>query len=233
MEGASKIPSFGGMGGFKPSGSLPLAPRPDRSSPKIFQKFFPVELSYGAKDVRMRDRDAALATLAQKGEAAAFESLIRTHQDMVHALTYRMTGSMADADDLAQETFLRAFEQIHSFRAEAKFSTWLFRIAVNTCLNWRQRETRRREIYTAWAESSEALRETAAPPNETDEVQAALLKLPPKQRAALVLTICEGLDHREAAKALGCSVATLGWRVFAAKAKLKSLLSKAAARRAP
>src|SRR5581483_1635422 len=125
------------------------------------------QLSYGTKDVRMRDRDAALASLAQKGEAAAFESLVRTHQDMVHALTYRMTGSMADADDLAQETFLRAYEQIDSFRAEAKFSTWLYRIAINTCLNWRQRETRRREIYRAWAESSEALRPTERQPADT------------------------------------------------------------------
>lgn len=178
----------------------------------------------------MRDRDAALAKMARNGDATAFAALVRTHQDMVHSLTYRMTGSMADADDLAQEAFLRAFEQLESFRAEAKFSTWLYRIALNACLNWQKREMRRREVLAEWSESSEALRETESPAGDNAFVQEALLKLPPKQRAAVVLTICEGLDHQEAAKILKCSTPTVGWRVFAAKRKLKSLLAKARAR---
>jgi len=175
----------------------------------------------------MRETDAALAKEAQNGDTAAFESLMRSHQRMIHSLTYRMTGSLADAEDLAQETFLNAYEQLASFRGEAKFSTWLYRIAMNTCLNWRQRETRRREVYAEWAESSAALRSSDERGRMDEEVQAALMKLPPEQRAAVALTICEGLDHREAAQTLGCSVATLGWRVFAAKRKLKRSLARA------
>ena len=99
----------------------------------------------------MADADEELVLQCQKGEAAAFETLIRNHQRMVHSLTYRMTGSAADAEDLAQETFLRAYEQIGSFRGASKFSTWLYRIAVNTCLNWRVSEARRFRLQTECA----------------------------------------------------------------------------------
>jgi RNA polymerase sigma-70 factor (ECF subfamily) len=177
----------------------------------------------------MREIDAALAKEAQHGDAAAFASLMRSHQRMIHALTYRMTGSLADAEDLAQETFLCAYERLGSYRGEAKFSTWLYRIAVNTCLNWRQRETRRSQVYAQWAESTAALQAQEERVKLGDAALAALMKLPPKQRAAVILTICDGLDHREAAEALGCSVATVAWRVFAAKRKLKQSLGRAKA----
>ena len=201
-------------------------PHPPLSRAKIFQRFSPARLSHQIKDNRMRETDAALARRSREGDAAAFELLVRSHQRMIHSLTYRMTGSPADAEDLAQETFLRAYEQLGSFRGEARFSTWLYRIAINACLNWRQRENRRSQVYAAWAESAEALQTPAEAQSPDEQVQTALMKLPPKQRAAIVLTVCDGLDHREAAHALGSSVATVAWRVFAAKAKLKRLLAK-------
>ena len=95
----------------------------------------------------MADADADLVLQSQNGNPAAFEALIRNHQHMVHSLTFRMTGSLADAEDLAQETFIRAYEQIGAFRGTSKFSTWLYRIAVNTCLNWRQSEARRFQLH--------------------------------------------------------------------------------------
>jgi len=177
----------------------------------------------------MREADADVAKAAQTGDATAFETLVRSHQHMVHSLTYRMTGSLEDAEDLAQEAFLSAYRQLGSYRGDARFSTWLYRIALNVCLNWRQRETRRSQVYASWAESTEALRAPDQAESDEDCVQAALMKLPPKQRAAVILTICDGLDHREAAHALGCSIATLSWRVFAAKRKLKQFLAKARA----
>ncbi len=160
---------------------------------------------------RMSEAGAAPAPATRlTGDPAEFEQLVRTHQRMIFSLTYRMTGSMADAEDLAQETFLRAYEQMSSYRGDSKISTWLCRIAINTCLNWRNREARRTGIHTAWSESTFALQ--AAPRREEmdERVQAALMKLPPKQRAA---------------RALRCSVPTVAWRVFAAKAKLKRLLT--------
>ena len=179
---------------------------------------------------RMSDSDAEKAWVSQSrnGDPAAFEALIRAHQRMIHALAYRMTGSLADAEDLAQETFIRAYRQLDSYRGTAKFSSWLYRIAVNICLNWRQREARRGQVHECWSADTAAQREYDCPA-EQDEisrtVQAALMKLPAKQRAAIVLTVYDGHNHAEAAKILGCSETTVSWRIFAARRKLKRLLS--------
>ena len=142
---------------------------------------------------------------------------------MIYALAYRMTGSMADAEDLTQETFIRAHAQLAGFRADAKFSSWLYRIAINHCLNWRKSAARRNQLHDDWqAHHGET---TAPDPALSQEVQGALLKLNPKQRATVVLTIYDGLTHAEAARALGCSEATVSWRLFTARAKLKRLLA--------
>jgi RNA polymerase sigma-70 factor (ECF subfamily) len=175
----------------------------------------------------MADADEELVLQSQNGDPAAFEALIRNHQHMVHSLTYRMTGSLADAEDLAQETFIRAYEQIGAFRGASKFSTWLYRIAINTCLNWRQSEARRFQLQEKCAEEFAVWHAAGENPpgDQANEIQAALLKLPAKQRAAIVLTIYDGLNHAEAAQVLHCSETTVSWRVFAAKRKLKRLLT--------
>jgi RNA polymerase sigma-70 factor (ECF subfamily) len=168
---------------------------------------------------------------SRQGDHAAFENLIRNYQAMIHSLVYRMTGSLADADDLSQETFIRTFQQLESFRGESKFSSWLCRVAINACLNWRQRERRRAEVHERWAGESVAGVTPAEAEETLDEntrqVQAALSRLPAKQRAAIILTVYEEMNHAEAARALGCSEATVSWRVFAARAKLKRWLNPA------
>jgi len=197
---------------------------------KIIQRIPWPRLSELVKETRMADADADLVLQAQKGSPAAFEVLVRQHQRMIHSLTFRMTGSLADAEDLAQETFIRAYAQIGAFRGTAKFSTWLYRIAMNTCLNWRQSEARRFHLHATCAEEIFAQHlngENSSGENQSNQqVQAALLKLPAKQRAAIVLTIYDGLNHAEAAQILGCSETTISWRVFAARRKLKHWLSK-------
>ncbi len=157
-----------------------------------------------------------------KGEPDAFEVLIREHQRMIHSLCYRMTGSLADAEDLAQETFIQAYAHWADFRAEAKVSSWLYRIAVNHCINWRKRAARRDRLHREWSEEPREL--PAVGSARGQQVQEALLKLNPKQRAAVVLTAYDGLSHAEAAKVLGCSETTVSWRLFAARRKLKALL---------
>lgn len=167
---------------------------------------------------------------SRNGDHAAFAALIRAHQPMIHSLTYRMTGSQADCQDLAQETFIRAYQQLDSFNGTSKFSSWLYRIAVNACLDWRRREVRRTQLHTNWSEAG-AIAESGAENREgldelSRDVQSALMKLPDKQRAAIVLTVYGGHNHAEAAKILGCSETTVSWRIFSARRKLKKLLSK-------
>jgi len=173
----------------------------------------------------MADADAELVAESQRGDPAAFEELVRRHQRMIHSLTFRMSGSLADAEDLAQETFLRAWDQIGSFHGGAKFSTWLYRVAVNACLNWRAGESRRFHLHARAAEELTPQTHETSSAEKQHEVQTALLKLPAKQRAAIVLTIYDGMNHAEAAHVLGCSETTVSWRVFAAKRKLKRLLA--------
>ena len=180
----------------------------------------------------MGDSDEHQLWVAQSrnGDHAAFAELIRAYQPMIHSLTYRMTGSLADGQDLTQETFIRAYQQLDSFHGSSRFSSWLYRIAVNACLDWRRREIRRGQLHTQWGESllTEPAAGSAVEPLDdlSRQVQGALMKLPEKQRAAIVLTVYGGHNHAEAAKILGCSETTVSWRIFSARRKLKKLLIK-------
>jgi hypothetical protein len=100
----SSTPVFGGIINGAPA-----------TNGKIIQRISPARLSDSVKERRMTDADAELVLQSQNGSPAAFEQLVRNHQRMIHSLTFRMTGSLADAEDLAQETFIRAYAQIGTF----------------------------------------------------------------------------------------------------------------------
>jgi RNA polymerase sigma-70 factor (ECF subfamily) len=171
-----------------------------------------------------REEELEWIRRSRAGDAAAFEALVRKYQRMIHALTFRMTGSPADAEDLAQEVFIQLHRQLGSFRGESKFSSWLYRIGINTCLNWKKSQQRRAQLHEEWSKEQEI---ELGPDNTADvshRVQAALLKLPDKQRAAIVLTTYENMNHAEAARALGCSETTVSWRIFMARKQLRKLL---------
>jgi RNA polymerase sigma-70 factor, ECF subfamily len=179
------------------------------------------------------DQQRTWVAQSQNGDHAAYAELIRAYQPMIHSLTFRMTGSVADAQDLAQETFIRAYQSLDSFTGTSKFSSWLYRIAVNTCIDWRRREDRRSRAHMEWGAEKSA-ESPHAPAEELDDlsraVQAALMKLPEKQRAAIVLTVYGGQNHAEAAKALGCSETTVSWRIFSARRKLRKILKNVGGR---
>jgi RNA polymerase sigma-70 factor (ECF subfamily) len=151
-----------------------------------------------------------------------FEDLVREHQRMIHSLCYRMTGCLADADDLTQETFLQAYQHLKGFRAESRVSSWLYRIAVNQCLNWRKRVVRREQFLVEWSQEIGSGDEPRGP--RAQQVQEALLKLSPEQRAVVVLTTYDGLSHAQAARVLECAETTVSLRLFTARRRLKRLL---------
>ena len=172
------------------------------------------------------DNESNLIEQSLAGDPEAYAALVSQYQKMIRAMTFRMTGSLAAAEELAQDAFLRAYQQLGSFGGGSKFSTWLCKIAINLSLDWRRRENRRDDIHAKWA--AEVILESSSGGEFPDElsrrVQSALDRLPVKQRAAIVLTIYENQSHAEAAKTLGCAEATISWRVFAARQKLKRLL---------
>ena len=172
------------------------------------------------------DDESKLVEQSLAGDPEAYAALVNQHQQMIRAMTFRMTGSLDDAEDLAQDAFLRAYQQLAAFNARSKFSTWLCQIAINLSLDWRRRENRREDIHSKWAAEvvSESSSGAGFPDELSRQVQAALNRLPVKQRAAIILTIYENQSHAEAAKTLGCAEVTISWRVFAARQKLKRLL---------
>src|SRR6185295_19082380 len=150
--------------------------------------------------VEASDEEQSWIARSRNGDPQAFETLVLRYQKMIFALAYRMTGSSAEAEDLTQETFIAAFQQLDSFRGESKFSSWLYRIATHRCLNWRQRDARRERAYANWGRDQAISSAGKAVDDPVSaRVQAALLKLDEKQRAAIVLTTYEGLNHAEAA----------------------------------
>jgi RNA polymerase sigma-70 factor, ECF subfamily len=169
------------------------------------------------------DDEGVLIARSKDGDWDAFAALIRMHQRMIHTLAYRMSGSIADADDLTQESFIRAHRCLGGYRGTAKFSSWLYRIALNLCLRWREKERRRGMTDFEWVSADVRGR---APDAQGERVREALALLAPKQRAAVILTTFEGMTHLEAATMLGCAEKTLSGHVFAARRRLAQLLKE-------
>jgi RNA polymerase sigma-70 factor, ECF subfamily len=168
------------------------------------------------------DDEGILVARSRVGDLDAFAGLVRIHQRMIYSLAYRMTGSAGDAEDLAQETFILAHRRLETFRGTAKFSSWLYRIAINLCLRWRKSVLRRGLADSEWAAESA---EPSSSGNAGALVQEALAQLSPKLRAAVILTAYDGLTHAEAATLLGCAEKTLSGRLFSARSQLAEILA--------
>lgn len=164
------------------------------------------------------DADRRLVERARNGETAAFEELIVTQTPRIYRLLVRMLGSAADAEDVAQETFLKAWRALPGFRGEAQFSTWLFRIAVNEAKRRLagDAKTRTLPIDDGALEIPDLGKDPAAHV-EAAELEAFLeqcvAELPPPYRAAVVLRDVEGLTNEEAAELLGLELANFKSRL--------------------
>ena len=168
--------------------------------------------------------DAELVADAQAGDGDAFAELFHRHYDMIYSMAFRMMGAREDAEDIAQECFVRVARSIASFRGRSKFTTWLYRVAINTAKDWYTKERRRKSKLAELALHKET--EQAGAPDPSEAVLAALDALPLPQREAIVLTIYQGLSHAEAARVSGCAAPTISWRVMMAKRALRKLLDQ-------
>jgi RNA polymerase sigma-70 factor, ECF subfamily len=167
--------------------------------------------------------DSALISAALQGKAAAFEQLFDRYYAMIHAFAYRLCLRAADADDIAQETFIKAARGLTTFRG-GDFRSWLYRIAANSAWDFHRNVARRKQMESEATE--QMLSDSEAPPGGASEVGDALASLPPNLREAVALVYFEGLNHAEAARVLGCAETTVSWRLFRAKRQLKALLSR-------
>jgi RNA polymerase sigma-70 factor (ECF subfamily) len=166
--------------------------------------------------------DNALVAAASNGDASAFASLFDRYHEMIRAFAYRLCLVPSDAQDIAQETFIKAARSLASFRGGSSFRTWLYRIATNAGRDWLRGKMRAQRLDAALANETP----DAASAGGHAAVAEALRALPENFREAIVLTFYEGMSHAEAARVLGCAETTISWRVFRAKHKLKQLLSR-------
>jgi RNA polymerase sigma-70 factor, ECF subfamily len=176
-----------------------------------------------------------LVAQARAGDQDAFASIVRLHQRQVYQLAVRMLHNQDDAVEATQDVFLAAWQGLHSFRGEARLSTWLYRIAYNHCLKVaevRQRdEQTRAELATATAKAEEpaaklsALHAQSALGDLCERVRAEVASLPPKYRAVLALRHSQDLSYEEMAEVLRVPIGTVKTHLFRARALLKERLT--------
>lgn len=184
-------------------------------------------------------QEMELVKRAQSGDVAAFESLIENYQKRIFSIAYRMIEHQEDAADLTQEVILKIFKNLDKFKGDSKFSTWVYRIATNTCLDEIKKSRRRttysldKEIETDEGSMAAELPDTGPGPEEEAErkdikkaVYAAIGQLGQEHKQVILLRDLQGLSYEEIAEILHCSVGTVKSRISRARGNLKKMLEK-------
>ena len=187
-------------------------------------------------NARTQEEELRLIRRVQAGETEAFEDLVRAHEKTVYNLALRMTGDAQDAEDMAQEAFLKAYRSLGDFRGESKFSVWLYRIVSNVCLDFLRRRSRRPSVSLT-AEDEEGEEQQWDVPDERlsperlleqkltrEAVQAGLRELPEEQREILLLREIKGLSYEEIGEILSLEPGTVKSRIFRARKRLCAFL---------
>jgi RNA polymerase sigma-70 factor, ECF subfamily len=171
--------------------------------------------------------EPALVAACLAGQPGAFDLIVERHRRPIYQLCYRYVGNHEDASDLAQDVFLRAYRGLRNFRGQSSLSTWLYRIAVNVCLNRVATKTPRTESIDAHQfvdVHGESAPEAMLKEERGARVRAAIAQLPPKQRSTLILRMYHEMSHQQIAEALGSSVGAVKANFFHALGNLKKLL---------
>jgi RNA polymerase sigma-70 factor (ECF subfamily) len=172
------------------------------------------------------ESDGVLVERAKSGEKPAFDELVRRHQSRIYSLVRRFVPDPDEALDLSQETFVRAYTRLHSFRGRAAFSTWLYRIAVNICLN----HLRHHKLAALPEWSSDPAGEVEDPAQAVgrrqigEAIRRAVAELSPKQKTVFVLRHFEGLTFAEIGKVTSRTTGSAKANHFQALAKLRKAL---------
>jgi RNA polymerase sigma-70 factor (ECF subfamily) len=180
--------------------------------------------------------DEELVARSARGDAESFNQLIARWERPIYALAYRVIGHEEDARDVCQETFLRAFRGIGAFKGQAKFSSWLYRIALNLCRDWIRRERRTPVVQVpegvdltelvAEAGPAESVEDLVSRRDMSRAVARAMMSLSDEQRTAIVLKEYQGLTFQEIADMLGCPLSTVKTRLYQGLSSLRRQLEQ-------
>jgi len=180
--------------------------------------------------------DCELVARAQGGDRGAFSELVRRYHERVFNTVYALVGDLDDADDLAQEAFLKAYRSLHRFQSKSSFYTWLYRISINTCLDWMKCRNRRGDVSLErgqWQKADETSRAFRRPEASDGRVlrrelrtmlEQSLSALPLEFRIAVVMREIDGLSYEEIGRVMGCSVGTVKSRLFRARTQIRRFL---------
>jgi RNA polymerase sigma-70 factor, ECF subfamily len=177
-------------------------------------------------------KDTTLIERTLSGDNGAFDMLVTRYRDRIFSLAFHMLSNAEEAEDIAQEVFVRAYRNLGKFRQESSFYTWLYRIAVNIVYTQAKKNTRRRVLYDEAFKEREYLQphsfdspETVAQAGEVREmILKAINQLDPRFRQVIILKELEGLDVSEVAKLLGLPEGTVKSRLFRAREDLKHII---------
>jgi RNA polymerase sigma-70 factor (ECF subfamily) len=185
--------------------------------------------------------DEELVARSKTGDIDSFNQLVKRWERPIFALAYRTLGREEDARDVTQETFLRAFRALSGFKGDAKFSSWLYRIALNLCRDWMRKERRAPlvampegvEVEQIAAEQGpfETVEDLAARAELSREVAKAMERLPTEQRQAIILKEYHGLTFQEIADLVKCPLSTVKTRVYQGLSTLRKALGAVAPQR--
>ena len=183
-----------------------------------------------------REQEAAVIRRVLDGDGNAFEALVAAYEKNVYNLALRMTGNAQDAEDMAQEAFVKAYTSLPGFRGDSKFSVWLYRIVSNVCLDFLRRQNRRPASSLSLEdedgeESQMDIPDESQSPEQLLErsltqeaVQRGLQSLSEEQRQILLLREIQGLSYEEIAETLDLEAGTVKSRIFRARKKLCAFL---------
>src|SRR5216683_3046165 len=182
--------------------------------------------------------ESDLVQRAKRGDIAAYDDLVRRYQERIYATVYHMTSNHEDANDLAQETFIKGFQALKSFKGDSSFYTWVYRIAVNKTINFlKQRKNRTQMSLNDLDFNAEhdpdlvALISEKTPRRDIglselqEKLNAAMQKLSEHHRLVVTLHDVQGLSHEEIAKIMHCNIGTVRSRLFYARQQLQAYLS--------
>jgi RNA polymerase sigma-70 factor (ECF subfamily) len=170
--------------------------------------------------------DIELVRLAQDGDPDAFEHLVQRHYMLVYKVSYKWCGVREDAEDIAQEVFVKLAGKLKSFKQNSSFSTWLYRVTINAAKDFFRKNAAKQANEAAFAEEQKlhSLNPGPAEGPSAPALYAVISRLPVKMKEAVLLVLAEGLSHREAARVLECAETTVSWRIFQARKKLRKSL---------
>jgi RNA polymerase sigma-70 factor (ECF subfamily) len=171
------------------------------------------------------NNELTIIELAKKGDASAFQQLLEGHYNMMYRVAYRFTGQAQDAEDIAQEVCVGLTHKLQSFNGKSSFSTWLYRVVVNSCRDYQKKRSTHRRLESGYIDLEQNLQSDK---NDSDKKLLWLyrtitnLEQSLKETALLVLT--EELSHAEAGKILGCAESTISWRMHEVRKHLKNAI---------